>query len=48
MDILTTAGCLLVFALIMGVPIYFLFFGMAGRSWKEIKDHDEWKRNQKK
>lgn len=47
MDFLIIASGLLFIAVLVGVPVYFVFFGMAGRSWKGIKEHDKWKREQR-
>ena len=47
MDLIVIVGGLFAVALVVGVPVYLVFFGMAGRSWRDIKDHDKWKRNQK-
>jgi len=46
MDFLVIAGGLLALGLVIGVPVYLIFFGMAGRDWKSIKEHDKWKREQ--
>ena len=43
-----TIVCLAIVAAIVALPVYLLFYGMAGRDWKEIKEHDRWKREQQK
>lgn len=44
--IIAVLGGLVVLGVIVGVPAYFILGGSAGRSWKGIKDNEQWQREQ--
>ena len=43
-----TLVCLAIVGAIVALPVYLLFFGMAGRDWKAIKASDKARRGQYK